>query len=212
MAVVGPSLVLTAVMSHSQDQIPKPWDYPDEWIFPEQLQPQQGQVQESQVDPQQCQIQESQEGPQQGCPTEEEVIAKAIAGAKAAMEELKTKNGKPRPTVCKLCGEDYWGQIGRSSHYRNRHAKECQICKKIFSMKQHLKAHMLYAHSANPPMHKCEQCGRAFRQKQHLTRHTEELHKGRFFECEYCKTTFTREDKLDIHLKKCAMKSVRRRS
>ena len=183
-------------MNDSQGEpIPcRPWDYPDEWQFPEQLQlqpqgpedPEQGQFQETQEGPQQGQIQESQgqDGPPQGCQTEEEAIAEAIAKAKAKMEEIKAKNGKLMPSVCELCGTEYWGHIGRSSHFESRHSKECQICKKVFSRIEHMVSHKLSVHSENPPKFQCEECGKLFKQKQSLTRHNEEVHKGRYFECE----------------------------
>ena len=102
----------------------------------------------------------------------------------------------------------------RAYHLERWHYAElfltCSDCGKVFSRKDHLKDHKLLAHSPDPPEYKCDQCGRSFKQKQHLTRHVKEVHKGRIIECPYCKTTFSRQDKMDKHLKKCDVKLAKK--
>ena len=118
-----------------------------------------------------------------------------------------------KPNVCDICGYQYQGQYDQMSHKKRKHYVErhltCFDCGKTFSRKDHVKSHMLYAHAPYPPKYTCDECDKDFKQNQHLTRHIEEVHKGRYFECKSCKTTFSREDKLNKHEKKCvATKNV----
>ena len=216
------------------EHILKPWHYPEDWQFPQQGQlvqdvlqsgaqvlqdhiqaPKPGPIQKSQA---------QQPGPKsESQVSEKETIAAAIAKAKAKIEALKAKDGKPRPSKCEICGTLY----PYPSHFKRKHSKECPICKKVFSRRDHmirhkeeihkilscpdcgeiicgkdlLKIHMLSVHSTNPPKYKCEWCEKSFKQEQSLTRHNQEVHLGRHYECSVCDATFTRKDKLDKHEK-----------
>ena len=195
-----------------EEQIPKPCHYPEDYQLPNHVQQEHDQVREGQHHPPQAEAHNNKvlyykvwglemtyvkPGTVQN---EGGTIAGEIAKAKAKMAAIKARDGKPRPTVCDLCGDTYWGAKGRETHYKRRHSKECPECKKVFSRVEHMEYHKLYAHSSNPPMHQCEECGKLFKQKQSLTRHSKEVHRGRYFECKDCSATFTREVKLDSHI------------
>ena len=76
----------------------------------------------------------------------------------------------------------------------------CTKCKKIFSTRRRLHAHLKSCHyiSCN-----CAKCGKSFLSQKYLWRHTKEVHGDCSFNCLKCPMSFKNEKALKRHLPSC---------
>ncbi|KAH9379981.1 hypothetical protein HPB48_023025 [Haemaphysalis longicornis] len=77
----------------------------------------------------------------------------------------------------------------------------CQLCRKGFTLAQHLRNHRRAVHARERP-HECQVCGQRFTCASNLARHRRLVHKpgGPSFACPQCGKGFARKDNLDTHL------------
>lgn len=84
------------------------------------------------------------------------------------------------------------------------------MCKKVFSVKQNLKKHIMI-HTNFKPYHECDICQKSFTRKWDFKRHALTHTNYKLYECDICKKSFLQKSDLNRHilthtLKKCDIK------
>jgi len=116
------------------------------------------------------------------------------------MHELRHKGELPQ---CSVCGGRYTKLDAhmRSTHFPKDYKYVCSVCNRGFSVKFHLKRHML-THSEEKP-YACQDCGGQFRTfsnlKIHMATHTRGQEKNHV--CVICEKKYSTPDYLNIHMR-----------
>ncbi|XP_055547007.1 zinc finger protein OZF-like [Wyeomyia smithii] len=133
-----------------------------------------------------------------------EVCSRRFKSDKILIEHQRRPYRKHR-FQCAQCGKTYKDKRSFSDHeqsHANIRKYECHLCDKSFALKPNFLTHVKY-HSIPDDKFKCKFCNRGFKKK-HLLQEHSVIHSDREdrpFKCHLCPNTFTRQDRLDFHIK-----------
>ncbi|XP_053696045.1 zinc finger protein OZF-like [Sabethes cyaneus] len=133
-----------------------------------------------------------------------EVCSRRFKSDKILIEHQRRPYRKHR-FQCAQCGKTYKDKRSFSDHeqsHANIRKYECHLCDKRFALKPNFLTHVKY-HSIPDDQFKCKFCNRGFKKK-HLLQEHSVIHSDREdrpFKCHLCPNTFTRQDRLDFHIK-----------
>ena len=132
---------------------------------------------------------------------------------------IKTIHSKVRKTFrCDICHDVFSNISNLTRHKMDKHSEEdkefkCDWCESTFKRKDTLLRHERTIHGKrrtealipgvnkrNEP-YQCSKCEYAFKDKNTLIRHIESVHQKLSFRCNLCPKVFTRNDKLQTHMK-----------
>uniref|UniRef100_A0A336KCP9 CSON007065 protein n=1 Tax=Culicoides sonorensis TaxID=179676 RepID=A0A336KCP9_CULSO len=107
---------------------------------------------------------------------------------------------------CKLCNKEmnyYYLQVHMKRYHSNQTSKyQCDICKRLFTLKDTLKRHIKVVHLDNTVLKRfsCEYCGRMFNFDCNLNKHISSVHhKNYIYQCEICDKKFASKEILKHH-------------
>ena len=106
---------------------------------------------------------------------------------------------------CDICKEPIEGSLNLPNHMtihkKGLNGYDCHICQRHVNRRQELQQHLRNFHNSENKPWLCEYCNEVFQEKIKLNRHLNEHHSKEMKTCKKCGHTFTKYDKLKIHLK-----------
>uniref|UniRef100_A0A182SUG8 C2H2-type domain-containing protein n=1 Tax=Anopheles maculatus TaxID=74869 RepID=A0A182SUG8_9DIPT len=104
---------------------------------------------------------------------------------------------------CTYCTSSFHTKTEMQNHIAAIHISEdraeCEQCGSVFTSNKLLKQHIESHNTARN--YECVECKRAFKTQHHLNRHFK-VHSDVRFQCEHCDVSYTRRDKLRMHVEK----------
>ena len=135
-----------------------------------------------------------------------ELVCQLLPGEEPDKLVMKTPNStsehqdKLQNNTCSKCGKDFARYINLEVHVRQEHQElnkfDCITCKKSYSIKENLWAHIEQNHVKK---FDCDSCEKSFKTEQELKLHDEEDHTNNY-DCEQCDYQSSSESLLNKHI------------
>jgi len=118
---------------------------------------------------------------------------------------MKWVHSDARPFKCNVCTSAYKRSCDLKQHMKMHMGSldwSCEKCGKSFTLKKHLRAHLMTHMSDHEKPHVCHLCGHRFTHKKYLVDHIATHSSFRGFRCEVCNTTVKTRTTLMHHRNK----------